>query len=882
MANIKDVKAPLDREFRNTINENFRAMNGDVSASKAQMDEALSEAKAANKTAGDALTTAGEAERVANNVQEQFNGVVLEGSIDPETAQARVDYNGKEYETLKARIDANQVEVMSTQSSVQSLSLNALDFKEDGDTDAAAINKAIEYAAENGLGNVHISKDVTLDAPIYAKSNIRITSDPAAKIEVSGGNGIVIEGSIGEEIPIAANLTMGDTVIETTVAHGLKVGDLVRIKSQRDALSSDAGDNWRLGYATASVPGCYFGEFVRVKTVTSTTSFETTAGLLFPDYRTDSANETASTARATTTIQKVTPIENVIIDGLNFTGKASRFITFKYANHCYTRDNTAYSVADGYFIIFENSLACGDSGSRIYYDTTTAPTEIYTRNAFKVVSSQACGFFGSYAENGSQPFDITYTTGETPSISCYVNHCGTKGSTQNPMTSHGGTYKVSVIGNNFTECQFNGISVRTRSSVISANTVTGASNPSSYGIGLYEGWARDCTVTSNTASGFRDGIRVIDGPTAEQQFKWVGAVLANNSITNTNQAFYISRDPSNQYTGEVGIEIFGNVVNNMSGSTAKPVRIEAYVCGVEIHNNVFNGSGASNYGVYAHPNTNRIAIVRNKFVNIGRGIRLDAPTDSTIGTPECEIVENKYIDGTLSADQIDGWKTKNKEILGFLNPKIDNKDSIGMSVRRWASIFVASGTISTSDRNYKQDIQDEALGLSFINKLHPVSYKHKDGHSGRTHHGLIAQEVEEVVNELGILTDDFAPISKNPEYDEAGNETGGFIYGLRYEELIGPLIKATQELYAQVQDLTAKVNKLTPDSSGSIALSQNADLLLYLADSSDPDWWFKNIRILYTNGMYSKEQVANYVTLSKISREQYAAITGEVYEEGTE
>lgn len=881
MANIKDVKAPLDREFRNTINENFRAMNGDVSASKAQMDEALSEAKAANKTAGDALTTAGEAERVATNVQEQFNGVVLEGSIDPETAQARVDYNGKEYATLKARIDANQVEVMSTQSSVQSLSLNALDFKEEGDTDAAAINKAIDYASQNGLGNVHISKDVSLDAPIYAKSNIRITSDPAAKIEVNGGNGIVVEGSIGEEIPIAANLTMGDTVIETTVEHGLKVGDLVRIKSQRDALSSDAGDNWRLGYATASVPGCYFGEFVRVKTVTSTTSFETTAGLLFPDYRTDSANETASTARATTTIQKVTPIENVIIDGLNFTGQASRFITVKYGNHCYTRNNTAYSVADGYFIIFENSLACGDSGSRIYYDTTTAPTEMYTRNAFKVVSSQACGFFGSYAENGTQPFDITYTTGETPSINCYVNNCETKGSTQNPMTSHGGTYAVTVLGNTFNECQLNGPMIRTRSSRISNNTVIGTSNSSSYGIGLYEGWARDCVVTSNTVSSFKDGIRVIDGTATDQQFKWVGAIISNNTITNTNQALYISRDSSNQYTGEVGIEIFGNVVNNMSGSTAKPVRIEAYVCGVEIHNNVFNGSGVSNYGIYTHPNTNRIAIVRNKFVNTGRGIRLDAPTDSTVGTPVCEIVENKYLDGTLSADQIDGWKTKNKEILGFLNPKLDNKESIGMSTNRWAYIYVASGTISTSDRNYKTDILDESLGLNFVNLLKPRSYKFKDGTNDRIHHGLIAQEVEEVVNSLGIPTDDFAPISKTPEYDEAGNETGEFIYGLRYEELIGPLIKATQELYAQVQDLTVKVNKLTPDSSGSIALSQNADLLLYLADSSDPDWWFKNIRILYTNGKYSKEQVAKYVTLSKISREQYAAITGEVYEEGT-
>ncbi|MED2978781.1 XkdX family protein [Bacillus swezeyi] len=881
MANMKDVKAPLDREFRNTINENFRAMNGDVSASKAQMDEALSEAKAANKTAGDALTTADEAERVATNVQDQFNGVVLEGSIDPETAQARVDYNGKEYTTLKERIDANQVEVMSTQSSVQSLSLNALDFKADGDTDAAAINKAIDYASQNGLGNVHISKDVTLDAPIYAKSNIRITSDPAAKIEVNGGNGIVVEGSIGEEISIAANLTMGDTVIETTVEHGLKVGDLVRIKSQRDALSSDAGDNWRLGYATASVPGCYFGEFVRVKTVTSTTSFETTAGLLFPDYRTDSANETASTARATTTIQKVTPIENVIIDGLNFTGQASRFITVKYGNHCYTRNNTAYSVSDGYFIIFENSLACGDSGSRIYYDTTTAPTEMYTRNAFKVVSSQACGFFGSYAENGTQPFDITYTTSETPSINCYVNNCETKGSTQNPMTSHGGTYAVTVLGNAFNECQLNGPMIRTRSSRISNNTVIGTSNSSSYGIGLYEGWARDCVVTSNTVSSFKDGIRIIDGTATDQQFKWVGAIISNNTITNTNQALYISRESTNLYTGEVGIEIFGNVVNNMSGTTAKPVRIEAYVCGVEIHNNVFNGSEAANYGVYAHPNTNRIAIVRNKFVNVGRGVRLDAPTDSTIGTPICEIVENKYLDGTLSTDQIDGWKAKNKELLGFLNPKLDNKESIGMSTNRWAYIYVASGTISTSDRNYKKDIADETLGLNFISLLTPRSYKFLDGTSNRTHHGLIAQEVEEVVNSLGILTDDFAPISKNPEYDEAGNETGGFIYGLRYEELIGPLIKATQELYAQVQDLTAKVNKLTPDSSGSIALSQNADLLLYLADSSDPDWWFKNIRILYMNSMYSKEQVANYVTLAKISREQYAAITGEVYEEGT-
>ena len=55
----------------------------------------------------------------------------------------------------------------------------------------------------------------------------------------------------------------------------------------------------------------------------------------------------------------------------------------------------------------------------------------------------------------------------------------------------------------------------------------------------------------------------------------------------------------------------------------------------------------------------------------------------------------------------------------------------------------------------------------------------------RTHLGLIAQEVEECLGgrDLAIVTKD---------------ENG---YGLRYEELIAPLIKAVQELSAEVAEL---------------------------------------------------------------------------------
>ncbi|MEH6848558.1 hypothetical protein [Bacillus pseudomycoides] len=47
-------------------------------------------------------------ENTSNSVQEQLNQIVIEGSIDPETKQARVDANGVTYNTVKERIDAEQ------------------------------------------------------------------------------------------------------------------------------------------------------------------------------------------------------------------------------------------------------------------------------------------------------------------------------------------------------------------------------------------------------------------------------------------------------------------------------------------------------------------------------------------------------------------------------------------------------------------------------------------------------------------------------------------------------------------------------------------------------------------------------------------------------
>ncbi|MDP6772136.1 MAG: tail fiber domain-containing protein, partial [Anaerolineales bacterium] len=80
----------------------------------------------------------------------------------------------------------------------------------------------------------------------------------------------------------------------------------------------------------------------------------------------------------------------------------------------------------------------------------------------------------------------------------------------------------------------------------------------------------------------------------------------------------------------------------------------------------------------------------------------------------------------------------------------------------------------------------------------------------RTHYGLIAQEVEQVLEDNEISTNDFAPFIKSPilDGDTEGEPTGDHFYGMRYGEYVGILIKAVQELSAKNEELSAKVEAL--------------------------------------------------------------------------
>jgi hypothetical protein len=118
---------------------------------------------------------------------------------------------------------------------------------------------------------------------------------------------------------------------------------------------------------------------------------------------------------------------------------------------------------------------------------------------------------------------------------------------------------------------------------------------------------------------------------------------------------------------------------------------------------------------------------------------------------------------------------------------------IGNTSITYAGIQVA-WTI-TSDRRWKENIISSPLGLKFISKLNPVSYVRKNDESKKTEYGLIAQEVEQVLNEEGA--ENSAMITVTDE----GN------YELRYNDLLAPMIKAIQELKQEKDEEIAKLNE---------------------------------------------------------------------------
>lgn len=119
----------------------------------------------------------------------------------------------------------------------------------------------------------------------------------------------------------------------------------------------------------------------------------------------------------------------------------------------------------------------------------------------------------------------------------------------------------------------------------------------------------------------------------------------------------------------------------------------------------------------------------------------------------------------------------------------------GASYYSFTNTGTANATLwnSTSDARIKENIVPVTNGVATVNALNPVRFSFKQDHLQEPNqYGLIAQELQQVIPDIVI----------NTELDVGDVEN---VLGVSYSSLIPILIKAVQELSAEVEALKAKV-----------------------------------------------------------------------------
>lgn len=318
--------------------------------------------------------------------------------------------------------------------------------------------------------------------------------------------------------------------------------------------------------------------------------------------------------------------------------------------------------------------------------------------------------------------------------------------------------------------------------------------------------AEDCVVTGNKARGIGTPITA-SGVGLRKLAAWANSWADSSSVGNRLAASNSQRAVTFDEISDNGAG-FSLVGQKARGTQDAPTVTLSGDTPINIIGRVYDGA---NYGALA-------------------GLRASAR-----GAPSSGSVPGGWLFSTAPSGSLVAVDRLLLNEAGHLMPLTDNAYACGTNGFRWSSFWGANATIQTSDARAKCEIADSTLGLDWVMSLRPVSYKFveggkravrqvyrdaegnevpegvpiSDGASAaeiitesvlgrRTHWGFLAQEVKASLPDgvdFGgwVLTN-----SDDPESEQ----------GLRYEELIAPLVKALQEAVVQVRDLQARVMTL--------------------------------------------------------------------------
>ncbi len=135
-------------------------------------------------------------------------------------------------------------------------------------------------------------------------------------------------------------------------------------------------------------------------------------------------------------------------------------------------------------------------------------------------------------------------------------------------------------------------------------------------------------------------------------------------------------------------------------------------------------------------------------------------------------------------------------LAGDFLPDPSSTHNLGSAIEQWENIYLVNVPVVSSDARLKKEVDtlSSQLGLSFVNSLRPVSYKWKESLDEREHFGVIAQELQQSLEQRGYELGRSSLV----QVSEQGK------YGVSPDALIPCLIKAVQQLSAQVDLLQSQ------------------------------------------------------------------------------
>ena len=429
----------------------------------------------------------------------------------------------------------------------------------------------------------------------------------------------------------------------------------------------------------------------------------------------------------------------------------------------------ANTPANGYLIQSSNSLfsIIGNTGvtNTFVGIGTTAPTStLHVQGLFSIKDTTA---------GGIRLYDRTTNTNYWDTFSTSNNlYNQYNGATKSILTTTG---DLNVFGT------FNGFTVNDRVTATNKWTMFADDGTTNTKFKIYSSLSASVKLNLDNAGNLETAGYLSGNPTGS-------AVPSASSISSGTKILLYSYTAGSPYS--IGIEpnyMFFNTANGggykwYNGASQKMILTSAgglTTSGFSISGGLTLGG---NLGRYLIGNGATTATADN-YVMYGDGVGLTVINTTTTG-----IIYFNFNDSTYYFMN-----------TGSFSPFTDNTSSCGQSVgRRWTAVYAVNGTIQTSDAREKTDITPSALGLDFINKLKPVSYRWKVGQNNiedekvvpregrRIHYGLIAQEVKETIDSLGV--GDFGGWVLGDLNDPESSQ------GLNYFQFISPLVKAVQEL----------------------------------------------------------------------------------------